>query len=89
MTVEPGVTDKQKVAVLVGRHVFNVKIPPTPGAVLKTLPPITIPAKFPITGTKELFLLRIRIDGADSFVKRDDKLGPTYDEYIPFVEIAK
>lgn len=84
LTVEPGVTSDQRVVVFVGNHSYDLKIPSSPVAI-KTLPAIVIPLTFPVKGTKESFLLRVRIDGADSFVRLDE----TSKMYVPFVEITK
>jgi len=91
VTIEPAVSDKQNVAVFIGSHMFDVKLPSSTSiGAIRTLPPLTIPLDFAISGASESFLVRVRVDGADSFVHRDDvRSSRTFGKYLPFIEIRK
>jgi hypothetical protein len=91
ITVEPGVTHQQKVLVLLGEHQFEVKLPKPEDAVypIHVLPALTVPTDFPLESAPQRFLLRIRIDGADSFVRFDnDPSSPTFEQYVPAIDIT-
>jgi hypothetical protein len=93
LSVKPGVTESQKVQVLLGHHVIDIPLPPAAAPddyPKETLPKFQIPLDFPVNGTSESFVLRLRVDGSDSLVKLDnDPDSQTFNEYLPAVEILQ
>lgn len=89
--VDPGVTQKQKVYVLIGQYQFDVTLPKPEDVSfpIHVLPDITIPTDFPLELIPQRFPLRVRIDGIDSFVNFDNNPSSTaYKEYVPSVDIT-
>jgi Pvc16 N-terminal domain len=92
LTVEPAVTHKQKVSVLIGQHQFDIKLPKPDEVVypINVLPDITIPKDFPLEVSPQKFLIRVRIDDAESLVKFDnDPSSSTFEEYVPAIEVTE
>jgi len=86
LAFSPSIGREQSVALLVGDNVIPLPTrsptdPPTENSF-----DFEIPAPFP-TGT---FLLRVRVDGAESALTVDtDKLSPTFNQYIgPIITIT-
>lgn len=70
---EPSVTPEQKVAILVGNHSF-----PVPQRVLTSAPAKELSIGIPANFTTGIFLVRLRIDGAESLLKYENNelVGP-------------
>lgn len=85
--VIPAVAQSQKVSILLNDREFEVSLPQlNPPRPVKSLPPITIPMDLPITSPPSVppYVIRLRVDGADSFVHVDkDQNSPTFGEYFP------
>jgi Pvc16 N-terminal domain/IPT/TIG domain len=91
--VSPGVASGQKVSLLIGHNEFEINVPPpaAPGEVVEVLPDFQIPLTLPITSIPDNppYIIRVRIDGADSFVHVDKNPGsPTFGEYLPSLEVT-
>jgi len=99
INIEPGVDENQQVRVLLDDREFKIDLPtPTPGLYpLKNLPPIQIPFDLPVTdplppGTpnRDPYIIRIQIDGAYSFIKKDnDTSSPTFGKYLPCLKVKE
>ena len=85
LSIEPSVMLSQRVALLVGDREIALPIP-TPGSPPTGTLNIEIPSDFP-TGN---FLLRVRVDGAESPLEVDtNENSPTFNQYIgPMITIA-
>jgi hypothetical protein len=91
--ISPGVSANQKVSLLLGHNEFeiNVPAPATPGDLVETLPPFQIPETLPITSMPDNppYIIRVRIDGVDSFAHLDDNpSSPTFGEHLPSLEVT-
>jgi hypothetical protein len=92
--VSPGVAAGQRVSVLIGHNEFeikNVPAPAVPGDLVETLPTLQIPPTLPVTSTPNNppYIIRVRIDGADSFAHIDDNpSSPTFGKYLPSLEVT-
>jgi hypothetical protein len=89
LTIEPGVTKKQKVQIILGSdRLIDIKLDQNQNIYpLKDLE-INIPSDLSVITPSELFLLRVRVDGADSLIRHDtDPNSPTFNQYLPAVEV--
>ena len=89
LTIEPGVTKKQKVQIILGSHrLIDIKLDQNQNDYPLQGFEIEIPSDLSVSTPSELFLLRVRVDGADSLIRHDiDPNSPTFDQYLPAVEI--
>lgn len=96
--IQPGVMFSQSVNVFIGNYAFDIVLP-HPNQILgieypmTSLPPLQIPSNIPLTSETlnlEPYLLRVRVDGVDSLVRRDNSQNSvTFNQYIPSVEVVQ
>jgi hypothetical protein len=78
ITIAPAISREQRVVVIIGDRA--IAIPPRP---VDTLPITTINVAIPANFLKGNFLLRLRVDGAESPLEIDRQPGsPTFNQYI-------
>ncbi|MBD2158522.1 DUF4255 domain-containing protein [Leptolyngbya sp. FACHB-16] len=86
LSVEPPVGRKQRVALLIGDRVIAIPSRSATGSESTSDLSFPIPIDFPLG----IFLMRLRVDGAESVLEVDTKLdSPTFNQYIgPKLEIT-
>jgi hypothetical protein len=91
--ISPGVLPDQKVSIFLGHNEFEIKLPTgtPPGILVSELPLVQIPLDIPVTNPPlvEPYIIRVRVDGSDSFVHYDsDDTSPTHNEYLPSLVVT-
>jgi Pvc16 N-terminal domain len=85
--VSPPVTQNQKVSILLNDREFEIKLPQSdPPQRIESLPSITIPMDLPVTNPPGVptYIIRVRVDGADSMVHVDKATG----KYVPSLVVT-